>query len=239
MNIEEYEQVKAMSYLEYCDYLQEKYGIPQCAYFYPSFSKNSKVSRTKDGLVAHHKYEDHAILLSKKEFAMKNPYEWQLAENLVYCDYLEHLFLHILICEYPSPDANKNEKVGIGGVVEFLVPELNDVYSGWKSKAQWKMNCFDRIINDKDVYLMLIKRFKSYLYKEIYKATLQNIMEKKNGHLTEDKVKELLKDEKAILLKAHENLCKKFLLTSFSEMFHGNLDKKINNKDLFEEIMKL
>ena len=48
-------------------------------------------------------------MLFEKEHAMKNPYEWQLAKNIVYCDYLEHLFLHILICEYPAKDRNKNE----------------------------------------------------------------------------------------------------------------------------------
>jgi len=157
MNIEEYEKVKAMSYLEYCDYLQKKYGMSKYNYFYPSFTKNSKVSRTKEGLVAHHKYEDHAIMLSTKEYAMANPYEWQLAENLVYCDYLEHLLLHILICEHPSPNANAKENVGLGGVVNLLVPELNDVYSGWKTEQQWRLNCHEKIINDKDVYLALIK----------------------------------------------------------------------------------
>ena len=40
---------------------------------------------------------------------------------------LEHLFLHLLICEYPAENKNENEQVGIGGVVDFIVPELNDV----------------------------------------------------------------------------------------------------------------
>ena len=97
MNLVEYEKVKNLTYLEYCDYLQQKYGIGLSDYMTKSWNKNSKVTRTKDGLLAHHKYEDHAIMLSTKEFAMQNPFEWQLAKNIVYCDYLEHLFLHILI----------------------------------------------------------------------------------------------------------------------------------------------
>ncbi len=161
MNLGEYEKVKNLSYLEYCDYLQQKYGIGLCDYMTKSWNKNPKCSRTKDGLMAHHKYEDHAIMLSEKEHAIKNPYEWQLAKNIVYCDYLEHLLLHILICEYPSKDRNMFEAVGIGGIIEFIVPELNDLYSGWETRQAWRKNCHNLIINDKDVYLVLLKRFKS------------------------------------------------------------------------------
>ena len=73
MNLVEYEKVKNLTYLEYCDYLQQKYGIGLSDYMTKSWNKNSKVTRTKDGLLAHHKYEDHAIMLSTKEFAMQNP----------------------------------------------------------------------------------------------------------------------------------------------------------------------
>lgn len=160
MKLAEYEKIKNLNYLEYCDYLQEKYGIGLSDYMTKSWNKNSKVTRTKEGLIAHHKFEDHAILLADKEYAMKNPYEWQLAKNIVYCDYLEHLLLHILICENPAENHNADEVVGIGGVVNFIVPELNDFYSGWKTNQGWRLNCHNLIKDDKDVYLILIKRFK-------------------------------------------------------------------------------
>ena len=159
MNITEYENVKKLNYLQYCNYLQNKYGIGICDYMTESWTKN-KCSRTSEGLYAHHKYEDHAIRLSDVDCAMKNPYEWQKAENIVYCDMLEHLYLHILICESPSKDKNTREIVGIGGIFKFFVPTLNDVYSGWKSNKQWEIKCHQKIINDKDVYLILIERFK-------------------------------------------------------------------------------
>ena len=162
MNIQEYEKVKNFTYLEYCDYLQQKYGMGLCNYMSENWKKNSKVTRTKDGLYVHHKYEDHAIMLGKPEYAKKNPYEWQMKENLVYCDLLEHLLLHQLICEYPADNNNKNEQVGIGGVVNFIVPELNDVYSGWVSKQPWQQNCHNAIIKDKDVYLQVLKRYKDF-----------------------------------------------------------------------------
>lgn len=160
MNLSEYETVKELNYLEYCDYLQKKYGIGRGNYMTKSWYKNKNVTRTKEGLLTHHKFEDHAIMLSTKDFAIKNPFEWQLAENLVYCDYLEHLFLHILICEYPAEDHNESESVGIGGVINFIVPELNDFYSGWETKEAWRKSCHDRIKDDKCVYLTLLKRFK-------------------------------------------------------------------------------
>ena len=130
MNLQEYEKVKDLGYLEYCDYLQEKYGKGRSNYMTKSWNYNGMVSRTSDGLVAHHKFEYCAIRLSEKEHAMHHPYEWQLADSIVYCDYLEHLFLHILICEMPNK--NTEETVGVGGILKHLIPELNDFYSGWQ-----------------------------------------------------------------------------------------------------------
>lgn len=160
MNLTEYEKIKNSNYLEYCDYLQNKYGIGLSDYMTKSWNANAKCKRTVDGLLVHHKYEDHAIMLSNKNFAMKNPFEWQMAKNLVYCDYLEHLLLHILICENPSIEKNLFEAVGIGGVVNYIVPELNYFYCGWETKQIWRINCHNKIKNDKNVYMTLIKRFK-------------------------------------------------------------------------------
>ncbi len=109
----------------------------------------------------HYIYEDHEIMLGNVEFEKRKPYEWQLAKNILYCDYLEHLFLHILISESPSPEKNDSEIVGIGGVINFLVPELNDLYSGWITGQAWRLKCHSLVINDKDVYLALLKRFKT------------------------------------------------------------------------------
>lgn len=161
MKLSEYNEVRNLTYLEYCDYLQNKYGIGLSDYMTKTWNKNQKVTRTKEGLMAHHKYEDHAIMLSTKEYAMQNPFEWQLAKNIVYCDYLEHLFLHILICENPAEDKNEGEAVGIGGVINYIVPELNDFYSGWETREAWRKNCHNLIKDDKEVYLTLLKRFKT------------------------------------------------------------------------------
>ncbi len=166
MKMAEFEKVKEMSYENYCDYLQLKYGIGRADYMTRSFNKNQKVSRTTEGLIAHHKAEDKMILLSKKAVAEKCPFEWQQKENIIYCDYLEHLLLHVLICKYPSPDRIPFVDVGIGGVINFIVPELNDLYSGWVSNQPWQVNCHNKVIEDKEVYLEILKVFVAYLHEE-------------------------------------------------------------------------
>ena len=130
----EFYKVASMSYVEYCDYLQGKYGKSKYNYFSTNWSRNPKVSRTKEGLFTHHKYENQGIMLSEAKYAKNNPYEWQLAENLVYCNYLEHLLLHIKIFKEDKLDLRRGIITGVGGVVNFLVPTLNDIYSGWEPK---------------------------------------------------------------------------------------------------------
>lgn len=159
MNMSEYLLVKKLTYLEYCDYLQKKYGIGLDDYMTKSYNPKAKCKRTKEGLLAHHKKEDTMILLSTKEIAMMFPIEWQSKENIVYCDYLEHLLLHILICKYPSNEKIDFVKVGLGGVVNFIVPELNDLYSGWETGQAWRKNCHDKVKNDKAVYMEMLKQF--------------------------------------------------------------------------------
>ena len=159
MDKKEYLSVKDLTYLEYCDYLQNKYGIGLTDYMTKSFCAKKECRRTKDGLIAHHKAEDKMILLSTEEVARQCPFEWQKKDNIVYCDYLEHLLLHVLICKYPSPDKFPLANVGYGGVVNFIIPELNDVYSGWETKQQWRKTCYDKVINDKETYLLIIKQF--------------------------------------------------------------------------------
>ena len=165
MEKKELKKIMKMDYLQYCNYLQDKYGIPKYDYMTKSFNKNPKNSRTSEGLVIHHMDEDKMIMLSTKEFAEMCPFEWQTKERLVYCDYLEHLLLHVLICEYPSPERDPSVDVGIGGVVNFIVPELNDVYSGFVTKQAWRKNCYDKIINDKEIYLDIVYRFYKWLRK--------------------------------------------------------------------------
>lgn len=38
------------------------------------------------------------------------------------------------------------EAVGVGGIYNFLVPELNDIYSGIKYKQPWKQKVVENIL---------------------------------------------------------------------------------------------
>lgn len=166
MDMQEYDKVCTMTYLEYCDYLQDKYGIGKYDYMTKNFNKITKVTRTSEGLFAHHKMEDRTIMLSHKIEASRHPIEWQYKENIIYCDYLEHLLLHVLICKYPSPE-RETDGIGEGCVVNFIVPELNDMYSGFEPKEEWRKTCFNKVKNDKTVYLAIMNDFLS-IKKEDY-----------------------------------------------------------------------
>ena len=163
MTLDEYREVKDFCYREYCDYLHQKYGKPAQSYMLPSFEKSRGISRTSEGLVVHHVFEDTAILLSTKEYAQKFPFEWQCPDNLVYCDYLEHLLLHVLICESP-----KNYGVGIRGAVCYLIPELNDWFGGFPLKQQWKVSCYQKIKGDVDCYIEIVNRLIRYSHEYPY-----------------------------------------------------------------------
>ena len=133
MNIKsDIKELLNMNYYDCCNFLKDKYGYVKKNYFTNETCKYVTQSnkRGKEGLYIHHIDEDKAIMLSTKEYALKNPFSYQLDDRLVYCNLLEHLVLHIKIIEYPHPNRNKDELVGVGGIFNFMVPELNDIYSG-------------------------------------------------------------------------------------------------------------
>lgn len=123
-----------MTYKELVAYLLNKYGSAKYDYFRTESckSKNPKNSRGKEGLDCHHIDEDKAILLANPRHALKNPFAYQKADRLVYCNHLEHFLLHVKIVEEPrNSQANERELPGIGGAVNFLCPQLNDIYNGY------------------------------------------------------------------------------------------------------------
>ena len=151
-----------MNYNDLVDYLLEKYGHAQYDYFCNESckSKNPKVSRTNEGLFCHHIDENKAIQLNNDKFAAMNPYEYQKANRLVYCNVLEHLILHIKIVEeYGKLDANNIGLPGIGGVVVFLCPQINDYYNGYEFKQQYLINIYNLIENNFNDYINILKYF--------------------------------------------------------------------------------
>lgn len=151
-----------MTYSELIEYFLNKYGVAKYDYFCNESckSKNAKVSRTNEGLYCHHIDEDKAIMLSNDKFAAMNPWKYQKAERLVYCNALEHLILHIKIVEEPkNVDANKMEIQGIGGAINFLCPQINDFYNGYEFKQQYLINIYSIIENNFEDYIDILKYF--------------------------------------------------------------------------------
>lgn len=190
MDLQEYELIKDYTYDEYCDYLVNKYGPATGPYFTDTFwtktkkpkqpVQNKNVVRTKEGLFLHHKQENHVASLSSPEVAAKHDYELQSAKNLVPCDYLEHLFLHILICEDPQPF--EGEHVGANGTLTWILPALVSYFEKRHIPIEWQIPAFNRIENDKETYLALIDRF-------IHSELIQE-----NCEVTEEELRNLVSD---------------------------------------------
>lgn len=48
MNLKEFQEIKNLTYTEYCDYLVQKYGPAKYDYMTKAYNKNQKISRTKE-----------------------------------------------------------------------------------------------------------------------------------------------------------------------------------------------
>lgn len=147
-----------MSYEEQVQYLLDKYGSAEYDYFCNESckSRNSKVSRTKEGLVCHHIDEDKAIMLSSPSYAAKNRFDYQRADRLVYCNLLEHLLLHIkIVIEPRHPEANLFEMPGVGGIVN-ICRNLNDYYGGRECKREYQKKLYEPISDNMKDYIAIL-----------------------------------------------------------------------------------
>lgn len=150
-NYESYLRMMNMNYLEAVEYLKEKYGPAEFNYFkeksYNKFMNGEiksitkdKYSRTNEGLYCHHIFENQYQNLANFDFLewQRPPFETQLAENLVYCNLVEHTILHYLI------SLETNKKFGYQGLTVFLLRDLTDWYIfDEEPTAQWEVNCYN------------------------------------------------------------------------------------------------
>lgn len=174
----EYADELSMDYDHLVDHLLQKYGKAKGDYFLTETcaSKNKKIVRTNEGLYCHHIDEDKAIMLSNDKYAIQNPFEYQKADRLVYCNILEHLILHIKIVEKPkSKSANTGEIQGIGGAVNYLTKQINDYYNGYEFKQQYMITIMSFIKDNFDDYIKVLK----YLWSVIQKDKLLSGMIRK------------------------------------------------------------
>lgn len=174
-----YESMLKTNYQDIVSALLKKYGSAKHNYFKDTACKikNTLVTRTNEGLFCHHIDEDKAIMLCNDKFAVNNPFEYQKADRLVYCNLLEHLLLHVKIAENPSPDANENELPGIGGAINFICKDLNDIYSGKKFSDEWRKNVADKVKDNFDDYIIILRYLWNIVEKNpVYKAIITKEM---------------------------------------------------------------
>lgn len=160
-----------LTYNEYVDFLKNKYGKVPKDYFYTNKNnelvKTAGITRGKDGLYIHHVYEcfflglsDPTMYILQLNSLDNNIRDAQKAENLVYCNLLEHLILHVKIAlEYHRGQ----EQVGI----DFITGDLNRLYElGDKQliektynspQHKWKCEVYKVIKDDYSIYLELCK----------------------------------------------------------------------------------
>lgn len=174
------EEELKLNYLDLCKFLQDKYGMPKGDYFLTESckSKNTKITRGNEGLFLHHINENTHIQLSKLEYAVKAPFNYQKAENLCYCNYLEHMILHMKIVEEYLTLENSQKYAclpGIGGLINFIVPEINDYMNGYQYQREWQIKAFSLV--DKQSF----EELKASLYN-----TLLSKEKNKEIYMTED-----------------------------------------------------
>lgn len=174
MNKSEIRYELDMTYEELVVYLLKKYGAVQYDYFTNEActSKSKRIGRTEEGLFCHHIDEDKGYKLSDKSSAIKYPFDYQRANRLLYCNYLEHLILHIRIGieMYWRKHAQLTQPNDIPYLVNpgfgVLVQEINTLFDESGSTVSWRQRCFEVIRDNYEDYIYILKWFLAYIDKE-------------------------------------------------------------------------
>lgn len=155
-----------MNYADCCKYLQDYYGKPEGSFFCKSNfkSRNPKIRKTEEGLITWHVRNDVNYHLAGYWTAIKYPWEYQLPENLVYCNLLEYLILTYKIYEQSINTSNLNTDILDFRLIN-LIGCFNDFYSKVNSYQSVRGVGFFTIKNNIKEYLLIIKYF---IYLQIY-----------------------------------------------------------------------
>ena len=150
-----------MSYENQLIYLKNKYGSSKENYFLDvnCTRKSVKNGRGNEGLFLHHdkEYDKNNSLvnnLSLPAMARQFDYDYQKIENLTYCNYLEHLILHVKI------NLLRKEQLGRyinDGLINFMIPELNRWYRYLVKLKPWQEVAFKLIEENYSDYCIIIE----------------------------------------------------------------------------------
>ena len=163
----EVKKLRSYTYSSLCQYLKNKYGEIKEPYFINDNckTKNEKIKRTNDGLFIHHIYENKAVMLSHPEYAIHFPFEWQEGKNLVYCNYFEHILLHVAIVkEFIKEEAKKTKTaVGIGGLLNYMFPEIIDYINGYDYAREYMKKALSVIDGNELLFIDILKDLEGYI----------------------------------------------------------------------------
>lgn len=169
MDRDELSKELALSYNDLVTYLLEKYGAAKSDYFCTSTcrSRNSKISRTKEGLLCHHIDEDKGGNLSNPCSASMQPFDWQKKDRLVYCNYLEHLILHIKIAVLRQRSSLKKPRdiwdfFSTGGIF-MLCEDINNLFFNKNNLLPWQQHCLAQVENNYSEYIALLNLLLYYI----------------------------------------------------------------------------
>jgi len=188
-----------MTYQEFVRHLLEKYGTASHDYFIDESyeHRNPKVARTDEGLVCHHIDEDKICNLSSKIVAKNFTFDYQKADRLVYCTLLGHLLLHTKIFEERLQRGDDFDYLyGIGGILGYICPEINDFYGSGLSRSKWQRNVHERIKDSFDYYIIVLKYILNYAKKhQVFRdyVTAEALSLNMTGHTVERVYERLIK----------------------------------------------
>ena len=85
-----------------------------------------------------------------------HPFKVKIDED-IYCNLLEHLLLHVKIAENPSENANDGELPGIGGAINFICKDLNDIYAGKEPADEWRKKVAEKVKDSFEDYIAILR----------------------------------------------------------------------------------
>lgn len=171
MNAKELRSQISLSYKQQLQYLKAKYGEAKENYYLDiNCTRKSKTNgRGNEGLFLHHDFEYDpqnplTANLSDPDIAKQFDYKYQYAENLTYCNYLEHILLHVKI------NVLRNKQLGrfiSDGLINFMLPEVNDWYKFLVDLKPWQESAFKLIEDNYSEYCDILE----YWVDELAKIT--------------------------------------------------------------------
>lgn len=143
-----------------------------------SISSGSVVKETPCTPIYFREEQKDTVEKTLKAFKKDNEMLWyQKTNRLVYYNLLERLLFHVKIAENPDAQANENELPRIGGAINFICKDLNDIYLGKEFTEDWRKTVAEKIKDSFDDYIAILCYFWNVIESNsIYKAIITKDM---------------------------------------------------------------